>query len=85
MNKSKSLCNFLVVLSVVMTAAVFSGCLKASSNSTSNSTNVSFITLMNMAPYSSSMEVYFNGDKKTPVISPGSYSTSYGQIGRAHV
>jgi hypothetical protein len=35
---------------------------------------------MNMAPYSSSMEVYFNGDKKTPAISPGSYSSSYGQV-----
>lgn len=80
MSKSRLLSNFLTILGVAMTAAVFSGCLKAGSNTNNNSTNISFVTLMNMAPYSSSTEVYFNGDKKTPAIPPGSYSTSYGQV-----
>jgi len=35
---------------------------------------------MHMAPYSSSMEVYFNGIKKTSAIAAGTFSTSYGQI-----
>lgn len=33
-----------------------------------------------MAPYASSAEVYFNGDKKTSAIVPGSFSTTYGRI-----
>jgi hypothetical protein len=49
-------------------------------SSTQNSNNISFITLMHMAPYSSSMEVYFNGDKKTSAIAAGTFSTSYGQV-----
>jgi len=74
------MCNFFKILGVAMTAAFLSSCLKTGTNNSTTSSNVSFITLMNMAPYSSSTEVYFNGDKKTPAISPGSFSTTYGQV-----
>jgi len=80
MSKSKLMCNFFKVFGVVMTAVFLSSCLKTGTNNTTNTSNVSFVTLMNMAPYSSSTEVYFNGDKKTPAIPPGSYSTNYGQV-----
>jgi hypothetical protein len=80
MSKTKLMCDFFKILGVAMTAVFLSSCLKTGTNNSTNSTNVSFITLMNMAPYSSSTEVYFNGDKKTPAIPPGSYSTNYGQV-----
>ncbi|HVU56324.1 MAG TPA: DUF4397 domain-containing protein [Puia sp.] len=80
MSKNKSMFNLFKVFGVAMTAVILSGCLKTGTNNSTSSTNISFITLMNMAPYSSSTEVYFNGDKKTPIISPGSYSTNYGQV-----
>ena len=80
MSKTKLVRNFFWLLGVVMISGVFASCLKTGSNTTTNNTNISFITLMNMAPYSSSTEVYFNGDKKTPTITPGSYSSSYGQV-----
>jgi hypothetical protein len=74
------MCNFFKVLGVAITAVVFSSCLKAGSNNQTNNTNISFVTLMNMAPYSSSTEVYFNDNKMTPIISPGSFSTNYGHL-----
>ncbi|HEY4208777.1 MAG TPA: DUF4397 domain-containing protein [Puia sp.] len=80
MSKSKSMCNFFKILGVALTAAALSSCLKTGTNNQPNNTNISFVTLMNMAPYSSSTEVYFNDDKRTPIISPGSYSTSYGPV-----
>lgn len=80
MSKRKQMFSFFKTIGVAMTAVFLSSCLKTGTNNTTNSTNVSFVTLMNMAPYSSSTEVFFNDDKKTPAIPPGSYSTNYGQV-----
>lgn len=54
-------------------------CVKSGSGS-STSGNVSFVTLMNMAPYSPSTELYFNNVKQTSSIGAGAYSSNYGQI-----
>jgi len=62
-----------------LVVGTLAGCMKTGS-SNQNSNNVSFITLMHMAPFASSTEVYFNGDKKTSAIAPGTFSTSYGQV-----
>jgi len=80
MSKSKLMCNFFKILGVVVTAVSLSSCLKTGTNNSTSSSNISFITLMNMAPYSSSTELYFNDAKTTPAISPGSFSTTYGHV-----
>jgi hypothetical protein len=54
--------------------------MKTGTGTNQSTNNVSFVTLMHMAPYSSPVEVYFNGDKKTSAIAAGSFSTSYGQV-----
>src|SRR5882724_8993379 len=71
--------NIFRVLGVVFIVGTMAGCMKTGTSS-SNSNNVSFITLMHMAPYSSSMEVYFNGTKQTSAIGAGAFSTSYGKV-----
>jgi len=68
------------VVIVALVIGISSGCMKTGSGNNQTSNNVSFISLMHMAPYSSSTEVYFNGDKKTSAIAAGTFSTSYGQI-----
>ena len=72
--------NFFRVSVVVLVIGISSSCMKTGTGTNQNSNNISFITLMHMAPYSSSMEVYFNGDKKTSAIAAGTFSTSYGQV-----
>jgi len=81
MSKSKLMSNFFKIFGAAVTAVFLSSCLKTgTNNAATNNSNISFVTLMNMAPYSSATEVYFNGDKKTPAIPPGSFSTNYGQV-----
>jgi hypothetical protein len=80
MSKNMRAGNFFRILVVVLVIGISSSCMKTGSGATQNSNNISFITLMHMAPYSSSMEVYFNGDKKTSAIAAGTFSTSYGQV-----
>lgn len=57
------------------------GCSKMSSNPTTANTNeVTYLTLMNLAPYSPSTEIYLNDIKATSPVAPGNYSTSYAHI-----
>lgn len=79
MSKNKLAGRIFRVFGVVMIVGALSGCMKTGT-SNQNSNNVSFVTLMHMAPFSSSTEVYFNGDKKTSAIASGTFSTSYGQV-----
>src|ERR1700733_8198405 len=72
--------NFFRLAGVIIVIATLASCMKSGSSTNTNNNNVSFITLMHMAPYSSSTEVYFNDDKKTSAIAPGTFSTSYGQV-----
>jgi len=79
MSKNKLAGNFFRVLAVALVVGIFASCMKTGTGS-QNSNNVSFVTLMHMAPYSSSTEVYFNNDKKTSAITAGTFSTNYGQV-----
>jgi len=79
MSKNKLAGNIFRLLGVALVVGTLAGCMKTGS-SNQNSNNISFVTLMHMAPYSSSTEVYFNGDKKTSAIAAGTFSTSYGQV-----
>jgi len=58
-----------------------SGCLKANS-STNTSSGVCYVAVMNEAPYSSTMDIYFNGIlvSTTGGIAPGEYSSEYGSV-----
>jgi hypothetical protein len=79
MSKNKLAGNFFRVLAVVLVVGTLAGCMKTGTGSQNNN-KVSFVTLMHMAPFASSTEVYFNGDKKTSAIAAGTFSTSYGQV-----
>lgn len=79
MSRNKLTGNFFRLLGVALVVGTLAGCMKTGTDN-QNSTNISFITLMNMAPYSSSAEVYFNGDKRTSAIAPGTFSTNYGRL-----
>lgn len=80
MSRYKITGNLLKFSLLVFIAAALGGCLKSGSSSSSNANDLSFVTLMNMAPYSSSTSVYFNNVIQTGTVGAGSYSTSYGQI-----
>jgi hypothetical protein len=47
-----------------------------------NTSAISYISIMNMAPYSSTVDIYFNGTLVSPSggIAPGLYSKQYGQF-----
>jgi hypothetical protein len=49
---------------------------------TFNGNPISYVTIMNLAPYSSPVDIYFNGTQVSPMggILPGKYSTEYGQL-----
>jgi hypothetical protein len=57
------------------------GCLKANS-STNTSSGVCYVALMNEAPYSSTMDLYFNGIlvSTSGGVAPGEYSSEYGSV-----
>lgn len=79
MGKNKVTGNLFRVLVVALVVGTLAGCMKTGTNS-QNSTNISFVTLMHMAPFAPSAEVYFNGDKRTSAIAAGSFSTTYGRV-----
>jgi hypothetical protein len=80
MSKINRTSNIFRVLVVALVVGTLASCMKTGTGNNSNSNNVSFITLMHMAPYSPSMEVYFNGIKQTSAIPAGTFSTSYGKV-----
>jgi hypothetical protein len=80
MSKNHRTGNFFRLAGVIVVVATLAGCMKTGSSNNTNDNNVTFITLMHMAPYAPSTEVYFNGDKRTSSIAPGTFSTSYGRL-----
>jgi Domain of unknown function (DUF4397) len=60
----------------------WAGCTKMSANSATPgaSNEVTYLVLMNLAPYSPSTEIYLNDVKATAAVAPGSYSTSYATL-----
>lgn len=57
------------------------GCLKSTSSSTTPNA-VCYVSVMNEAPYSSTVDLYFNGTvvSTTGGIAPGQYSSEYGSV-----
>jgi hypothetical protein len=47
-----------------------------------NASPISYVTIMNLAPYGGPVDIYFNGTQVSPAggILPGQYSTEYGQL-----
>lgn len=56
------------------------GCTKAVSTATSTSTEYTYVSVMDLAPYSPTAQVYLNGTAATSSITPGNYSTSYAPL-----
>src|SRR5271170_6793926 len=67
----------------IMLVFVFAGagCVKSNSNAV-NTNAVCYVSIMNMAPYSSAVDIYFNGTivSATGGIGPGEYSSAYGSV-----
>jgi Domain of unknown function (DUF4397) len=62
-------------------AVGWTGCTKMASTASSSTGNgVTYIVLMNMAPYSPPAEIYLNDIKATSTVAAGTYSTSYAHI-----
>jgi hypothetical protein len=68
-----------VILSVLTTGILF-GCAKSASSSNSPANSLTYITVMNLAPYSPAAEVFLNGTQVTGAILPGNYSGSYAHL-----
>ncbi len=70
--------SFLFFLSV---AAAITGCAKTGMYSTNTATAVSYLTVMNLAPYGDSADIYLNGTKYPGAPYPvGVFSTSYFKV-----
>jgi hypothetical protein len=68
-----------------MLAAVaggLAGCTKAGISGATTSNSVTYVSIMNLAPYSPWADIYLNGTLATAAggIAPGKYSTSYGLL-----
>ena len=66
------------IILLVLSGAV--GCSKAGSSLTV--TAVTYVSVINEAPYSSAVDIYLNGTLVSPTggIAPGEYSTQYGSV-----
>lgn len=71
--------NVLKISVLIFVLGTMAGCVKTGSSSTTT-TNISFVSIMNMAPYSPDAQIYFNDKQATSAVSAGSYSSSYAQI-----
>src|SRR5882757_5467417 len=56
------------------------GCAKSASTTTTTSKSYTYMSVMNLAPYSPSAQVFLNNVQATSVINPGNWSSSYAHI-----
>ncbi|MDR3716614.1 MAG: DUF4397 domain-containing protein [Puia sp.] len=77
--KNSSLLPGLAVLAFISFS--FSSCLKSStSGSVSTSTPMTYISILNLAPYAPAVDVIFNGTTATQNLNPDTYFSSYSQV-----
>ncbi len=78
--KIGSIVNGILTMSVL--TIIWSGCTKASPDPVglANPQSTTYVTLMNMAPYSPATEIYLNDMKSTSAVTPGTYQTSYSHL-----
>ncbi|HMH21268.1 MAG TPA: DUF4397 domain-containing protein [Puia sp.] len=55
-------------------------CAKSASSSTSNTNLLTYMSVMNVAPYSSPAQLFLNGQQATGSVGPGSFSNSYAHL-----
>lgn len=77
---SKILKQFLWASTIGLIATGMTGCVKSSSPVTVSP--VSYVSVMNEAPYGVPVDIYFNGTLVSPTggIAPGRYSSAYGSL-----
>src|SRR5258708_30036014 len=80
MAKSKQRGIFYGVLILGLVTLASTGCLKTGGINSNNTNAVTYLTVMNLAPYAPSTEIYLNGTKATGPVAPGSYSSSYAHL-----
>jgi Domain of unknown function (DUF4397) len=72
---------FYCMIIILFMAGGLSGCVKSTSAENAASINANaFVSAMNLAFYSTSTEIYLNGNLLTNPIAPGSYSQNYFSI-----
>jgi Domain of unknown function (DUF4397) len=68
------------ILVLAMAICGWAGCSKMSTNTAPSNNEVTYLTLMNLAPYSPPTEIYLNDIKSTSAVAPGNYSTAYARL-----
>lgn len=71
---------FFCYLVIVVVAAGMTGCVKGGASG--NVSAVSYVSIINEAPYGAPVDIYFNGTLVSPTggIAPGKYSAAYGSL-----
>lgn len=67
--------------SIILVIFLFgAGCTKPGVTTTNNP--AAYVSVMNLAPYGTSVDIFFNGTQVSPAggIAPGQFSTQYGQL-----
>ena len=77
---STSVRNALKISVLLVVLGSMSGCVKTGTTGSTTTSNISFVTLMNMAPYSAQTTIYFNSQAATSAVAAGAYSASYSSI-----
>lgn len=78
--KIERVVNGILIMSIL--AILGSGCTKATPDpiGPGNVQSTTYVTLMNMAPYTPATEIYLNDMKSTSAVPPGTYQTSYSHL-----
>lgn len=80
MRKRKRLGGFCWVVILILLIGELAGCSKSASPPNSSNNPVTYLSVMNLAPYTPSTEVYLNNVKGTVAIPAGGYSNSYAHL-----
>ena len=59
---------------------IASGCLKSMDSTGANNNNRAFVSLLHLAPYAPSLEVYISNQKASQPILPGTFSSAYSAL-----
>jgi hypothetical protein len=69
-----------VVISIFVIGALGAACTKTASSTNSSTNTLTYLSVLNLAPYSPAAEVFLNGAQATGSILPGNYSSSYAHL-----
>jgi hypothetical protein len=80
MRKRANLRTVCIVSISIILAGGFSSCVKNASSPNSPTNTLTYLSVLNLAPYSPAANVFLNGVQSTVSISPGNYSSSYAHL-----